>query len=79
MTLNLQCPTCSAPVTWDEAFPDRPFCSPRTTVITYQHHLSHSTRAQSLRFIGIPILFQVHILFYAAGGTSGTSFRHVPW
>ena len=33
MTLNLQCPTCSAPVTWDEAFPDRPFCSHRCRLI----------------------------------------------
>lgn len=33
MSLNLQCPTCTAPVTWDESFPDRPFCSPRCRLI----------------------------------------------
>ena len=27
MTLTVNCPTCKAPVTWDDSFPERPFCS----------------------------------------------------
>ncbi|MGM8933573.1 DNA gyrase inhibitor YacG [Pseudomonas neustonica] len=33
MTLNVECPTCKAPVTWDASFPDRPFCSHRCRLI----------------------------------------------
>lgn len=33
MTLNVECPTCQAPVTWDASFPDRPFCSHRCRLI----------------------------------------------
>tara|TARA_R110000868_G_C10713593_1_gene750186 strand:+ start:363 stop:551 length:189 start_codon:yes stop_codon:yes gene_type:complete len=33
MTLNAECPTCKAPVTWDASFPDRPFCSQRCRLI----------------------------------------------
>ena len=33
MTLNVECPTCKAPVTWDNSFPDRPFCSQRCRLI----------------------------------------------
>ena len=33
MTLSVECPTCKAPVSWDEQFPDRPFCSPRCRLI----------------------------------------------
>lgn len=33
MTLNIECPTCKAPVTWDASFPDRPFCSQRCRLI----------------------------------------------
>ena len=33
MTLSVECPTCKAPVSWNEQFPDRPFCSPRCRLI----------------------------------------------
>ena len=33
MTLTVECPTCKAPVTWDDNFPDRPFCSARCRLI----------------------------------------------
>ena len=33
MTLTVNCPTCKAPVTWDDSFPERPFCSHRCRVI----------------------------------------------
>lgn len=33
MTLNVECPTCQAPVIWDASFPDRPFCSHRCRLI----------------------------------------------
>lgn len=33
MTLTVNCPTCKAPVTWDESFPERPFCSHRCRLI----------------------------------------------
>lgn len=33
MTIELHCPTCKAPVRWDESFPQRPFCSPRCRLI----------------------------------------------
>ena len=33
MTTTVECPTCKAPVTWNEFFPDRPFCSPRCRLI----------------------------------------------
>ncbi len=29
----VNCPTCSGPVTWNEAFPLRPFCSERCKMI----------------------------------------------
>ena len=33
MTPSVECPTCKAPVTWDDSFPDRPFCSHRCRLI----------------------------------------------
>ena len=33
MTLTVNCPTCKAPVTWDDSFPERPFCSHRCRLI----------------------------------------------
>lgn len=33
MTLSVECPTCKAPVVWDQSSPDRPFCSPRCRLI----------------------------------------------
>lgn len=33
MTLSVECPTCKAPVTLDDSFPDRPFCSHRCRLI----------------------------------------------
>lgn len=33
MNLSVECPTCKAPVTWDDSFPDRPFCSHRCRLI----------------------------------------------
>lgn len=33
MTLTVNCPTCRAPVTWDDSFPERPFCSHRCRLI----------------------------------------------
>ena len=33
MTLTVNCPTCKAPVTWDDSFPERPFCSHRCSLI----------------------------------------------
>ncbi|MEE2798470.1 MAG: DNA gyrase inhibitor YacG, partial [Pseudomonadota bacterium] len=31
--LTVNCPTCKAPVTWDDSFPERPFCSHRCRLI----------------------------------------------
>jgi uncharacterized protein len=31
--LTVKCPTCSTPVTWNEKFPERPFCSERCKLI----------------------------------------------
>ncbi len=31
--LVVNCPTCGAKVPWNEAHPDRPFCSPRCRLI----------------------------------------------
>jgi len=33
MTLTVNCPTCKAPVTWDDSFPERPFFSHRCRLI----------------------------------------------
>lgn len=33
MTRTVECPTCNAPVSWDDNFPDRPFCSSRCRLI----------------------------------------------
>ena len=33
MTLTVNRPTCKAPVTWDDSFPERPFCSHRCRLI----------------------------------------------
>ncbi|PKM31984.1 MAG: DNA gyrase inhibitor YacG [Gammaproteobacteria bacterium HGW-Gammaproteobacteria-11] len=33
MTLSVECPTCKAPVNWNDESPDRPFCSPRCRLI----------------------------------------------
>jgi len=32
-TLNVDCPTCGAPVEWSEKSPNRPFCSDRCKLI----------------------------------------------
>ena len=33
MTRTVECPTCKAPVNWDDSFPERPFCSARCRLI----------------------------------------------
>ena len=33
MTLTVNCPTCQAPVSWTDLFPQRPFCSERCRLI----------------------------------------------
>ncbi|WP_456449303.1 DNA gyrase inhibitor YacG [Thiolapillus sp.] len=38
--VTVNCPTCSAPVTWDERSPWRPFCSRRCQLIDLDEWLT---------------------------------------
>jgi len=33
MARQFSCPTCNRPIQWNDAFPDRPFCSERCRLI----------------------------------------------
>jgi endogenous inhibitor of DNA gyrase (YacG/DUF329 family) len=34
-TVRFRCPTCQRPISWDEAFPYRPFCSERCKMVDF--------------------------------------------
>lgn len=44
MTLTVKCPTCGKSVTWDDAHPQRPFCSKRCQLIDLGEWASENMR-----------------------------------